>query len=103
MSVHEKATTVKPAGDARKDAAANMCEGKVVSMTGGRLVMTNKDGKEQTYTLSKDVKITSDETSCRPEELKAGNRIRVTTKSDDKNVVTCAESLSRNTSFRKCG
>ncbi len=103
MSMHEKTAAPKAAGDARKDAASNMFEGKVVSMNGGKLVMSNKEGKEHTHTLSKDTKVTCDEAACKPDALKAGNKIRVTTKSDDKNVVTCVESLNKNTSFKKCG
>ena len=77
-------------------------DGKVVSMTGDKLVVANKEGKECSHTLAKDAKLTRDGTVCKAEDLKAGNKIRVTTKKDDRNVATSIESLDKHAEFAKC-
>ena len=77
-------------------------DGKVVSMTGDKLVMANKEGKECSHTLAKDAKLTRDGTVCKAADLKAGNKIRVTTKKDDRNVATGIESLDKHAEFAKC-
>lgn len=78
---------------------SNMFEGKVVSMTGDKLVMASRDGKEFSHTLAKDAELTCDGTVCKTEDLKAGRKIRVTTKKDDRNVATGIESLDKNAEF----
>jgi len=77
-------------------------DGKVVSMTGDKLVVANKEGKECSHTLAKDAKLTRDGTVCKAEDLKAGNKIRVTTKKDDRNVATNINSLDTHAEFAKC-
>ncbi len=77
-------------------------DGKVVSMTGDKLVVANKEGKQCSHTLAKDAKLTRDGTVCKAEDLKAGNKIRVTTKKDDRNVATGIESLDKHAEFAKC-
>jgi hypothetical protein len=72
--------------------------GKVVSVTGVKLVMTNKEGKEHSHALTAESKITCDGKVCKAEDLKAGTKIRVTTSKDAK-VVTCIEAIDKNTSF----
>ena len=76
-------------------------DGKVVSVTGDKLVMSNKDGKEHSHTLSKDAKVTCDTKACKIGDLKAGLKIRVTTKSDDKKVATNVEAIDKNTTSRE--
>ena len=39
-------------------------DGKVVSMTGNKLVVANKEGKECSHTLATDAKLTRDGTKC---------------------------------------
>lgn len=74
-------------------------DGKVVSVTGDKLVMSNKDGKEHSHTLSKDAKVTCDAKACKLGDLKAGFKIRVTTKSDDQKIATQVEAIDKNRMF----
>jgi hypothetical protein len=64
--------------------------------------MKNMEGKEYTHTLTKDAKLTCDGTTCTPEAMNAGKRIRVTTHKDDHTVATCVESLNKNAEFAHC-
>jgi hypothetical protein len=77
-------------------------EGQVVSMTGGKLVMSSMAGKEYSHTLAKDAKLTCDGTACKAEDLKAGSKIRVTTAKDDRKVATGIEALDKNDEFAEC-
>ena len=95
-------TTPQDAAQGRKASPANTFEGKVVSITGDKLVMTNKEGKEYSHTVAKDARLTCDEATCKSEDLKAGRRIRVTTAKDDRNVATRIESLDKNPEFAQC-
>jgi hypothetical protein len=70
-------------------------EGKIVSASGGKLVVSGSDGKEHSHTLAKDAKLTNTGEACKSEDLKAGHKIRVTTKQDDRNVVTAVECLEK--------
>ena len=88
-----------PAGPASKEACANVCEGKFVSVDGQNLVMKDAQGQEHSHTLTKDAKVTCDGTTCKSADLKAGNRIRVTTKKDDRKVATGIESLNKHSEF----
>jgi hypothetical protein len=98
----EKEVASKDAAIHKQEPSSNTFEGKVVSITGGKLVMTNKAGKEYPHTLATDAKLTCDGTVCKAEDLKAGSKIRVTTKPDDQNVATCIESLDKNAAFAQC-
>lgn len=71
-----------------EDAKPNTHDGKVVSITDTKLVMTSKEGDEHSHKLTADVKLTLDGKACQVADLKAGTRIRVTTQEGDKNVVT---------------
>jgi len=86
----------------KTEACCHTFDGKVVSMTGDKLVVANKEGKECSHTLAKDAKLRRDGTLCKAADLKAGNKIRVTTKTDDRNVATVIESLDKHTEFAKC-
>jgi hypothetical protein len=46
--------------------------------------------------------VTRDGTVCKAEDLKAGNKIRVTTKKDDRHIATGIESLDKHAEFAKC-
>jgi hypothetical protein len=74
-------------------------EGKLVSLTGNKLVMANHEGHECSHTLATDAKLTRDGTACNPQDMKAGNKIRVTTKKDDRNVATRIEALDKHAAF----
>jgi CTP-dependent riboflavin kinase len=76
-------------------------DGKVVSMTGNKLVMTNKDGKEVASTLSENAKITIDGKESRFEDLKEGTRIRVTVLGDGKLLTSNIEAIVKNVDFEK--
>jgi hypothetical protein len=74
-------------------------DGKVVSVTGEKLVMTGKDGKEHVHVLAADSKVCLDGKAIKTEFLKAGMRIRVTIKSDNKDVAIRVEALENNEEF----
>ena len=86
------------AGDTNQSSAKTF-EGKVVSVTGSKLVMTNKEGKEFIYWLAMDAKLTCDGSACHAEELLVGSKIRVTTRKVDRNVATDIESLNKHSEF----
>lgn len=74
-------------------------DGVVVSVLGDKLVMTaGKEGKEHSHTLARDVQLTLDGKVCKPADLKAGTKIRVTTRGD-KLQVTRIEGISKNPDF----
>jgi hypothetical protein len=74
-------------------------DGKVVSVADSKLVMTGKDGKEHSHSVAADAKVTCDGTACKLLDLKAGLRIRVTTKTGDRDMVTRIEALNKNEQF----
>lgn len=78
---------------------ANTHDGKVVSITSSKLVMTDKDGKEHSHTLSAHTKVCCDGEDCKISDLKAGMRIRVTTHRDDKSAVVAIEALDKDGEF----
>lgn len=79
-------------------AFANTHDGKVVSMTNGKLVMTDKDGKEHSHAVSADAKLTLDGKACKAQDLKAGLKIRVTTMTDQA-VAIAIEAIDQNADF----
>ncbi len=78
---------------------ANTHEGKFVSTTTGKFVMTNTDGKEHSHTITGDTKVTCDKKDCKVSDLKAGTKIRVTTKKSDEKAVTCIEAIVKDSDF----
>jgi hypothetical protein len=90
------------AADTKKQPASNTFEGEVVSLTGNKLVMRNKEGTAYSHTLAKDAKLTWDGKACEGDDLKAGIEIRVTTKKDDRNVATGIECLTKNKETANC-
>ena len=85
-----------------KKSASKTFEGKIVSMTGDKLVMISQAGTNYSHTLAKDSKLTCDGRVCQAKDLKAGRKIRVTTKQDDRNVVIGIDSLNKNSEFAQC-
>jgi len=73
---------------ADKDKAADTTHtGIVVSVADGKLVMADKDGKnEHTHSVAKDAKVTCDGKDCKLEDLKKGAQVTVTTKEGDPTV-----------------
>jgi len=68
-------------------------EGKIVKVEAGKLTMTDKDGKNQhTHAVPADAKITFDGKEAKLEDLKAGQKVKVTTeKKGDKIQVVKVE------------
>ena len=87
-------------GDLADDKADNlkMHEGKVVSVTGAKLVMSI-DGKEHAHDVADNAKIRCDGKICKLDDLKPGQKIRVTTKKGDKETAVKVEALDKNEKF----
>ncbi len=78
---------------------ANTHEGKFVSATSSKFVMTGDDGKEHSHTITDDTKVTCDKKDCKASDLKVGTKIRVTTKKSDEKAVTCIEAIVKDGDF----
>jgi hypothetical protein len=81
-------------------------EGTVVSVTGDKLIMKAKakDGQEaaeHTHKLAENGKVMCDGKDCKLEDLKPGQKIRVTTKKGDKEIAIKVEALDKNERFEK--
>ena len=95
----DKKTAPHTAAGHMQETCAHSHEGKVVSMIGDKLTTTCSEGKQHNYTVAKDAKVTCDGKASKATDLKAGNKIRVTTKKDDKNVATGVECLDKHAQF----
>ncbi len=82
-----------------KDVGESTHDGKIVSVTAEKLVMTGKDGKEHSHVLNADSKVCLDGKVVKPENLKPGLKIRVTVRNDAKEVAFRIEALENNESF----
>ena len=77
-------------------------DGKVVSITGAKLVMTNMEGEEEhMHALTADAKITCDGKACKAADLKSGMRIRVTTEHAEPHSATRIEAIDVHPDFEK--
>lgn len=77
-------------------------EGKVVSIVGATLVMTNMQGEEEhVHALAVNVKFTCDGKVCQAADLKTGMRVRVTTENAEPHAATRIEALHTNRDFEK--
>lgn len=74
-------------------------DGKLVSITETKLIMTGKDGKEHSHILSTDSKLVLDGQPCTWDAFKSGNRIRVTTRTEDTQAVIRIEGLDKQELF----
>lgn len=81
------------------DVESTFHDGKFVSATDGNLVMSSKDGKKHSHSLTKDAKVTLDGKNCKASDLKAGAKIRVTTKPNDVKIATTIEAIDKNELF----
>jgi len=77
----------------------NTMDGAVVNISGDKLTMTNKEGKEHSHTLAANVKVTCDGKTCTAADLKAGMKIRVTTESAAPHAATRIEALDKDAAF----
>ena len=80
---------------------ADTHEGKFVSATSSKLVMTGTDGKEHSHTITDDTKVTCDKKECKATDLKSGTKLRVTTKKSDEKAVTCIEAIVKDGDFAR--
>jgi hypothetical protein len=81
---------------AEEKADKNTHTGTFVSAAndGKSFTMKDKDGKEHTHTLAADFKcIGLDGKECKLSDLKKDQKIKVTTKADDKKVATKVEAM----------
>lgn len=78
---------------------ANTHDGKFVSATSRKLVMTDQDGKEHSHSITDDTRVTCDTKDCKASDLKAGTKIRVTTRKSDENAATCIEAIVKDGDF----
>ena len=93
---------VVPFGAAPKsESFGDFHDGNVVSISGDRLVMSKLAGNEYSFRVAPDASVCCDRVSCRTEDIKVGSKVRLTTKVDDKNIVTRIESLNEQTEFAK--
>jgi len=76
-------------------------DGTVVSVSGDKLTMTNKEGMEHSHALADNVKVTCDGKTCAATDLKPGMRIRVTTASAGQHPAARIEALDNNRDFEK--
>lgn len=74
-------------------------DGTVVSASSTELVMKTKDQKEHTHSFAKNVTITLDGKDCKAEDLKAGLRVRVTTRAGNIKEANNIEAISKNALF----
>lgn len=77
-------------------------DGKLVSVTRSKVVMTTKgstDGKERSRAIATDAKLTLDGKTCKASDLKAGMKIRVTTKETDEGVAIPIEAIDKDAEF----
>src|SRR5947208_648721 len=89
------------ADDKNKD-NKNQMEGKVVRIEGNKIVMTDKDGKnEHTHTLAADAKVMRDGKDSKLTDLKKDQQVRVTTKEGDATQAVRVEALDKNKDFDK--
>jgi hypothetical protein len=87
-----------------KDAAfaSTTHDGKTVSVSSDKLVMTNAEGAEEhTFTLAADIKVTCDGKVCKTADLKPGMKIRVTTENAESDEATRIEAIDDNRNFEK--
>jgi hypothetical protein len=84
---------------AAEDAEPTTHDGKFVSLTDGKLVMTTKEGKMHSHSMASDATMTLDGQECKVEDMKAGLKIRVTTKAGDEKIAVNVEAISKNEMF----
>jgi hypothetical protein len=79
---------------AAPSADANAHMGTFVSAAGTEFTMKDNDGKEHKHTLAADAKVTNPNGEpCKIADLKAGQKIKVTTKDGDAKTAVKVESI----------
>lgn len=87
----------------KNETFANTHDGKVVSITSSKLMMSDKDGKEHSHSVTTDTKVTCDGKVCKTSDLKAGMKIRVTTKKTDAGAAIGIEAIDKDSGFAQRG
>lgn len=97
------AAKVESIGQQIKESVAGPSEksvvGTVVGVSGDQLTMANAAGEENSHTLPANVKVTCDGNECKPGDLKAGMRVRLTTLTSSQNSTTRIEALDKKAAF----
>jgi hypothetical protein len=75
------------------EARTNTFDGNIVSVMGNKLVMTSVGGKERSYTVAADARVTARGKTSKTEDLKAGTLVRVTTKPSDRDLAIRIETV----------
>jgi ribosomal protein L14 len=84
------------------DDKKNQMEGKIVRIEGNKIVMTDKDGKnEHSHTLAPDARVMLDGKEVKLTDLKKDQTVRVTTKEGDPTQAVRIEALDKNKDFDK--
>ncbi|MFN4261311.1 MAG: hypothetical protein ACK4RK_18660 [Gemmataceae bacterium] len=74
-------------------------DGTMVSLQGGELTITDKEGKEHRHTLAADVTVICDTQKCKAADLKPGMKVRVTTAKAEPHAVTKIEAFNNDRAF----
>jgi hypothetical protein len=98
LFVSAAVTAQEKAGGALK----NTHEGTVVKVTAEKITMKGKGdtAKEHTHTLAANAKVTCDGKACKLEDLRPGQRVRVTTKADDRTTAIRVDALDKERTFK---
>jgi len=67
----------------KHEAAAGSQLGRIVTITGDRIVTKSASNGERVHNLARDVRVTRDGKPCRIDDLKLGVSVRVTVRKDD--------------------
>ncbi|MFN8706422.1 MAG: hypothetical protein ACK526_07235 [Planctomyces sp.] len=78
---------------------ANTHDGTIVSITSSKLVMIGEKSKEHSHVVNADTKISCDGKTCKASDLKAGWKIRVTTKKKDQDTALMIEAIDQDSDF----
>ena len=98
-SKEEKNRVAANAAASETDVSTNVYEGNLVSVYHNKIMVRNKEGNEHSHILAKDVLLTCDGALCTVETLKGGNRVRVTTEKNNRNISIRVDSLDKNPEF----
>lgn len=90
-----------PAGQASERRAETTRVSKVVRISGQELVLLGADGEEHTLQIDQDTAVTCDGKRCRAEQLRAGMRVRETSRSSTEERVTRLEARIKNPAFAR--
>jgi hypothetical protein len=103
QNVKEKKMEAAQSGNvATKEQRSNTFDVKIVSIAGDRLAVTSKAGKNYSYRLANDARITWEGKTGKPTDLKAGSEIRVSTQPDDHSLVIEVESIGQPAKAEGC-